>query len=891
MLATWTGAVWTLLATGGGFLPAKALVCQTLGGAVAAYTNTKRVVQWYDDLSTVVPTQGYILWLLVGSITHPLERCIKLNKRAMFLRYVNDAVKLTRNCLRRCEDLLAREDETDGRPDKQEGWTQWMKKMKDGTTRAATLPKLIAELHVCYAALQLGISLIAELRSEKPRSMSSSVFEYNRIAVEDDAYGIKMEIEMGRIEEYRLAVGQVHKHSVSSVERGGLLPPHNWQALGPKAVALALRTTITEEDVVLLKLTSAERSNLDEVSNLDEDGDDDEDDVCSLVINSSFSIIRITPDVSLPAEMSANAPTDGSELMYLLRGTGAIDGVDGGTVIFDGEFEPEVTVLLEFESANGISAEVFEALLFMIVDTNGRSRQLSETVDFDSPEEVQAWATRFAKAVGSFDPKDVIDNLFEEATQVISLTTSSTQTMQLAGASPAAQVASPWDVAVVQHPPVDTTEPGPDLDMALTETNKQEQLQPLEMTNNAMVCMSDEQEGGATADTLAAAVHDIERVPVEVQEGEGRGDERRAKETVEVAQLEVHSLPSALPTMEEVKRENMQLKAQNAHLVADNCGLRESNDNLNALLCGANIEVQRLGAEVQSLTTEYTDTLRRNSGLAEEVAVLKRELRAASGHAREEEVGGLSPEFEELRAKFELLEQMFQPVQTENEQRKAMLADTRKLALEISRSRQDLDIPTKRMGELDNVHLHQLGVSTEETSLLQDQMTNPNFHPWRVMQQHGRVETVANWADEQLQTIVQKYDSCSGGRGRAVAEEVLRCHKDLQQWNPSGGYCVTIPYHHGEQRELKPEELLKIAVGISVAGCRTIAGVEASRDESAAGGSWSGPGAAGSGGAGRSGGYGSDARGRGRGRGYGGRQQQGGEGTASWSHVAASRQR
>jgi hypothetical protein len=35
---------------------------------------------------------------------------------------------------------------------------------------------------------------------------------------------------------------------------------------------------------------------------------------------------------------------------------------------------------------------------------------------------------------------------------------------------------------------------------------------------------------------------------------------------------------------------------------------------------------------------------------------------------------GLSPEYEELRAKFELLEQMFQPVQTENEHWKAMMA-------------------------------------------------------------------------------------------------------------------------------------------------------------------------------------------------------------------------
>jgi hypothetical protein len=59
-----------------------------------------------------------------------------------------------------------------------------------------------------------------------------------------------------------------------------------------------------------------------------------------------------------------------------------------------------------------------------------------------------------------------------------------------------------------------------------------------------------------------------------------------------------------------------------------------------------------------------------------------------------------------------------------------------------------------------------------------------------------------------------------------VAEEVLRRSKELQQWNPSGGYCVTIPYHYSEQRELKPDELLKIAAGIDVARCRAPAGME-----------------------------------------------------------------
>jgi hypothetical protein len=46
-----------------------------------------------------------------------------------------------------------------------------------------------------------------------------------------------------------------------------------------------------------------------------------------------------------------------------------------------------------------------------------------------------------------------------------------------------------------------------------------------------------------------------------------------------------------------------------------------------------------------------------------EIARLKESLRAADEKAAVQEVG-LSPEYEELRAKFELLEQMYQPVQT-----------------------------------------------------------------------------------------------------------------------------------------------------------------------------------------------------------------------------------
>jgi hypothetical protein len=174
-----------------------------------------------------------------------------------------------------------------------------------------------------------------------------------------------------------------------------------------------------------------------------------------------------------------------------------------------------------------------------------------------------------------------------------------------------------------------------------------------------------------------------------------------------------------------------------------------------------------------------------------EIARLKESLRAADEKVAVQEVG-LSPEYEELRSKFELLEQMYQPVQTENEQRKAVLTDLRKAAIGISQSRQDLHFPTKQRDRS--------APCSEE------------------------VETVVNWDDEELQGIVRVYGGGTNTNGGQVAEEVLRCSKELQQWNPSGGYCVKIPYHYGKQRELKPDELLKIAAGLDVAGCRAADG-------------------------------------------------------------------
>jgi hypothetical protein len=238
---------------------------------------------------------------------------------------------------------------------------------------------------------------------------------------------------------------------------------------------------------------------------------------------------------------------------------------------------------------------------------------------------------------------------------------------------------------------------------------------------------------------------------------------------------------------------------------------------------------------------EYCDT---NESSVAAAAVA--DVAAAADAADRASAAAMEEMHEEMQDRYELLEQMYQPVQTENEQRKQLLADNRKTALDISRSRQDLDLPTKRMGELDMVLLGRWGITAVHISELQATVCDPRFYPWRVAQMaDGRVSTVADWSNDQLAAIVGQYErkGCSigdngvaarwpddhhshspaanrSGRGKAVAEEVLRCSKELQQWNASGGYCVTIPYHHGEKRELQPAELLKLAVGIEVPGCR-----------------------------------------------------------------------
>ena len=64
---------------------------------------------------------------------------------------------------------------------------------------------------------------------------------------------------------------------------------------------------------------------------------------------------------------------------------------------------------------------------------------------------------------------------------------------------------------------------------------------------------------------------------------------------------------------------------------------------------------------------------------------------------------------------------------------------------------------------------------------------------------------IADYQHPKLQEIARKYHE-----GAQVVEEVLRCSKEHQHWNPSGSYCAIIPWCYTEGRELRPTELLRM---------------------------------------------------------------------------------
>ena len=120
-------------------------------------------------------------------------------------------------------------------------------------------------------------------------------------------------------------------------------------------------------------------------------------------------------------------------------------------------------------------------------------------------------------------------------------------------------------------------------------------------------------------------------------------------------------------------------------------------------------------------------------------------------------------------------------------------------------------ISVRRIGDIDcatrKVRLHE-SVPIEGDlgrSALQDLVVS-NWHPMKVVVSGDDAVEVVNADDAMLQQMEQAYP------GLGVADFILGVGQQLQDFNPSGGCSVEIPWNSGLDRELTPSEVTAIAM-------------------------------------------------------------------------------
>eukprot|EP01046_Picozoa_sp_COSAG06_P047101 COSAG06_NODE_6786_length_2783_cov_2.020492_2_plen_289_part_00 len=118
-------------------------------------------------------------------------------------------------------------------------------------------------------------------------------------------------------------------------------------------------------------------------------------------------------------------------------------------------------------------------------------------------------------------------------------------------------------------------------------------------------------------------------------------------------------------------------------------------------------------------------------------------------------------------------------------------------------------IPVRRVGDIEcetlKVQLHE-SVPVEGRlgrSALQDLVVS-TWHPMKVVMVDGEAKEVVNTDDPMMQQMEVAYP------GLGVAEFILARWQELQQFNPSGGYSVEIPWNAGLGKELTPAEVTTI---------------------------------------------------------------------------------
>lgn len=131
------------------------------------------------------------------------------------------------------------------------------------------------------------------------------------------------------------------------------------------------------------------------------------------------------------------------------------------------------------------------------------------------------------------------------------------------------------------------------------------------------------------------------------------------------------------------------------------------------------------------------------------------------------------------------------------------LTESRKLA--VAAANAGFSIPIRHIGQLDCESRAQqlpatVPVEGEFGRSRLQQIIFSDWHPTQVVNGQSQV----NPEDACLRSIESVYP------GTGVADFVLQCWQELQEFNASGGYAVAVPWNTADNREMTPGEIISL---------------------------------------------------------------------------------
>ena len=165
------------------------------------------------------------------------------------------------------------------------------------------------------------------------------------------------------------------------------------------------------------------------------------------------------------------------------------------------------------------------------------------------------------------------------------------------------------------------------------------------------------------------------------------------------------------------------------------------------------------------------------------------------------EAAATAEQLRDAKDELELMYMTYNPTLHKQRESQQRLVDARDAALAAARDHPAAGLEVKVMGQLDPAALASCGMGAEEISVLQERLRHPEFHPTKVVVEGDVARERADREHPELVALRFEY-------GEVAVDEVLRCFQELDEWNPSGRYSVSVPWDVDRDVELQPADVI-----------------------------------------------------------------------------------